>query len=995
MTKAALPRWGAMLAFWPRMRSASATRPRKGISVQLFIALAIICSTALLGSVLAWQNYHSVRSIMVSAAGDSALQLSRALRERARLLIEPPRNVLHLLAYSPLAHDTTLQQRLDHLPLLVESLNANDMLSAIYVGYPNGEFMLLRELNSPQIKERFAAPSGSEFLVQTISVNPDGAMVGEWRFYDQQLGLLQASVRPDYQFDPRSRPWFTQAATHSDSVIIKPYRFFTTGQAGITLAQRAEPNGAIIGMDVAIDDLNSELTSLQITPSAKVAVISGDGTVVAYPDLHRLLNDSDITSLPHIDELGVSSLSDVYKNQPQDGKPRLYHVNGQDWYGMRTPLLSFADVDSHVLFALPANELLHDARQALMREIIWVTGLTLLLVSAGWVLSRRISRPLRQLTEQLRDRSDFDFSTSISVTSPITEVRELDEVLGRMSRTIQDFQDIALALNHETQLDHMLDAVLEKLVDVFHVQDGAVYLIDADSRQLKLATRCSGIAYPDQLDLQPDVSDDLESVVAAVLEEQAGYLCVQLADRHHERLGVLVLRLTPDQQRNDMDRLPFSRFVHKLSGAAAVAIETRQLIEAQQRLLDAIIKLLANAIDAKSPYTGGHCERVPLLAELLLKAAMEAKGGPYADFDMSQEELYEFRIAAWLHDCGKISSPESVMDKATKLEMQYNRIHEIRMRFEVLWRDAVIEYWKGIADGGDPHTLQEALAREQAQLHDDFAFVANANIGGEFMDSEDIRHLERIGARRWWRQFDNRLGLARHEMAHLADPAPSLPVQEYLLADRPDHIVPWGERKPPVARDDPNNIWGFDMRIPTNAYNYGELYNLSIRRGTLTDEERFKINEHIVQTIIMLNSLPLPRHLKRIPEIAGNHHEKMDGTGYPRRLNQDRMSIPERVMMIADIFEALTATDRPYKPAKTLSESMGILTNMARDGHIDPELFRLFLTSGVYLDYSRQFLAPEQIDDIDVQSFLDLLHESTLDLRAKPPGDAQRYLPQT
>ncbi|MGH8466236.1 MAG: HD-GYP domain-containing protein, partial [Pseudomonas sp.] len=265
----------------------------------------------------------------------------------------------------------------------------------------------------------------------------------------------------------------------------------------------------------------------------------------------------------------------------------------------------------------------------------------------------------------------------------------------------------------------------------------------------------------------------------------------------------------------------------------------------------------------------------------------------------------------------------------------------------------------------------------QAELQEEFAFIANANIGGEFMRDEDVERLQQIGARRWFRHFDNRLGLSRDEAERLAAvPLATLPAEERLLADRIDHLVPWGERKPPVDKHDPRNLWGFDMRLPAQAYNFGELYNLGIRRGTLTEEERFKINEHIVQTIIMLNTLPLPRNLKRVPDIAGNHHEKMDGTGYPRRLRKDDMSIAERVIAIADIFEALSAADRPYKPAKTLSESLKILSAMARDQHIDAELFRLFLVSGVYREYGEQFLQREQLDAVDIRAYLAALDEA-------------------
>jgi len=195
---------------------------------------------------------------------------------------------------------------------------------------------------------------------------------------------------------------------------------------------------------------------------------------------------------------------------------------------------------------------------------------------------------------------------------------------------------------------------------------------------------------------------------------------------------------------------------------------------------------------------------------------------------------------------------------------------------------------------------------------------------------------------------------------------PALPTTERLIADKAEHIVPRNDDGNPFG----DNPYRFRMDVPAHAFNYGELYNLSIARGTLTDEDRFKINEHIVQTIILLNKLPFPRELRRVPAWAGNHHEKLDGTGYPRRLGADQLSIPERIMAIADIFEALTASDRPYKKAKTLSESIRIMSFMRNDGHVCPQLFDLFLTSGVYRDYGEQFLSPEQVDEVDVSQYL-------------------------
>jgi hypothetical protein len=223
------------------------------------------------------------------------------------------------------------------------------------------------------------------------------------------------------------------------------------------------------------------------------------------------------------------------------------------------------------------------------------------------------------------------------------------------------------------------------------------------------------------------------------------------------------------------------------------------------------------------------------------------------------------------------------------------------------------------------------------------------------------------------RHFDKRAGLSAEELRRMAEVTDALPVQEHLLADLPEHVVPWGERKPAVEKDNPANLHGFDMALPANERNMGELYNLGIRRGTLTEEDRFKINDHIVQTLVMLRSLPWPEHLAKVPEIAANHHEKLDGRGYPRKLTADQLGLPDRVMALADIFEALTAADRPYKSAKTVSESLRIMAFMAKDQHIDAELFRYFLHSGLWQTFADRFMLPAQRDAVDVAALEALL----------------------
>ena len=398
-----------------------------------------------------------------------------------------------------------------------------------------------------------------------------------------------------------------------------------------------------------------------------------------------------------------------------------------------------------------------------------------------------------------------------------------------------------------------------------------------------------------------------------------------------------------------------------------MAESIRRYQEEQKELLDSFIRLIADAIDAKSPYTAGHCKRVPEIAKMLLEEACRSEEGEFAGFRMEGEEAWEeFERGAWLHDCGKITTPEYVVDKATKLETIHNRIHEIRTRFEVLWRDREIDYYKALLRGEDRRRLEEKLRREHARLKDEFAFIARINLGGETLDMQSRERILRIAGQTWLRHFDDRLGLSEAELRRLEGvERPELPVTEPLLADRPEHRIPReGFDMEAYHRE------GFTMPVPELLYDRGELYNLTVERGTLTPEERFKINEHAILTLRMLERLPLPENMRRIPEYAGTHHEQLNGRGYPRSLKAEQLSIPDRVMAIADIFEALTATDRPYKEGKRLSAALEIMARMAAERHIDPEVFALFVHSGVYRRYAEEVLQPNQVDTVDEEELL-------------------------
>jgi HD-GYP domain-containing protein (c-di-GMP phosphodiesterase class II) len=387
-----------------------------------------------------------------------------------------------------------------------------------------------------------------------------------------------------------------------------------------------------------------------------------------------------------------------------------------------------------------------------------------------------------------------------------------------------------------------------------------------------------------------------------------------MTNHENEIIGVLQLINATSLKTREIG--PFStldqQIVESLASQAAVTLTNRQLIEAQKKLFDSFIELIASAIDEKSPYTAGHCRRVPVLTNMIAEAACNIDHGPHKDFSMTDADKYELSVAGWLHDCGKITTPEAVVDKGTKLETIVDRIEMIDTRFEILKRDAEITVLKNKlkALGEEDLGADEQLSSRLKQLDDDREFIRSCNVGGEAMADELQQRVEDIAKYKW----ENAEGKE----------------SDFLTED--------------------------------------EVYNLNIFRGTLTAEEREIINNHIVATIRMLESLPYPKHLLNVTEFAGGHHEKMDGTGYPKGLKRDEMSIQARMMGIADIFEALTAGDRPYKKAMPMSQALTILGRMKLENHIDPDLFDVFMWEKVYQKYCDEYLPEEQRDEYDLNN---------------------------
>ena len=528
----------------------------------------------------------------------------------------------------------------------------------------------------------------------------------------------------------------------------------------------------------------------------------------------------------------------------------------------------------------------------------------------------------------------------------------MDQVLSKIAR----LNEIGIALSAATNVDVLCDQILTGAMELTNSDGGSLYRMSDDKSSLEfiiVSTHSLDIhmggnsgdeikfpAIPLIVDGQPNKSNVVSSAVHDVhtinipdvyhaegfdfsgtrkFDQQTGYrtqsiLTIPLKNHHNDIIGVLQLINAKDEDTGET--LEFSiadqQLAESLASQAAVAITNNKLIEEQRELFESFIKLMASAIDEKSPYTGGHCKRVPELTMMIADACHRSNGDALEGFKMTDKDRYELTIAGWLHDCGKVTTPEYVVDKATKLETIYDRINTVDVRFEVLKREATIACMQQKIDritksaSADCSDLEKDLQAKVNQLNDDRDFIRKSNVGGEFMDEDLQQRVKDIAEYRW------------------TDPE------------------------------------GANVKF----FNDNEVENLTIAKGTLTDVEREVIQNHMAVTIKMLSKLPFPKHLKNVPEYAGGHHERMDGKGYPNGLTRDQMSLQARMMGIADIFEALSASDRPYKTGKPLTECLRILGFMKKDHHVDPDIFDVFVRDKVYMRYAEEFLPKNQIDQV-------------------------------
>ena len=693
------------------------------------------------GGILIWQNYLSSKKIVLFAANRAYDQVVQEVSDDFKHTYQPVFQTVHLLSMTPVMSASTLNERLQELGILSTALQNRTELSGLQVGYANGDYFIIRPVSSERIRTLFQAPEKAGYVVDHVNTDPvSGQRLLVRIYYDDKLWEILRNDPEPTEYDPRLRPWYKQANSTSQVSAVEPYMFYFLKEIGTTVAYNPSGLEAVIAADVTLHQISDTLNKYLLTPNSKIALVSPEGYVLGYNDPAQMIIslDNDRFRIAHIAELGSGVLEFVHNNKLLKPGSLKFRYNQEEWLGdVRTLNVSgIKGRDSTLVMISPSSELLADAIKMVKRSLLVTLIILLLSIPVASVVAVMISKALKALAGEAVLISRFDFARPIKIRSKIREVDELAQSMDLMKSTISRFLTLVKSLTAEQNFDAMLEQISRETMSVSQAGGVLTCLVDEETNTLKpgvLFEQAEGLVDVRGL---PTLSLDSESeLVKAVHEKEMHYFrlskeqddemggllsmfvvdellitALPLQNRQEEVIGLLCLlnqatgreggKGGPEDERLD--------FVRTFSGFAAVSLESRQLLEMQKRLMDSFMHLLAGAIDAKSPYTGGHCQRVPVITKMLARAACDDEG-LFKDYQLDEEGWEAVHLAGWLHDCGKVTTPEYVVDKSTKLETIYDRIHEVRTRFEVLKRDAEIRCWEQIAEGGDKAELRAAL----------------------------------------------------------------------------------------------------------------------------------------------------------------------------------------------------------------------------------------------------------------------------------------------
>ncbi|AIW15914.1 HD domain-containing phosphohydrolase [Vibrio tubiashii] len=927
--------------------------------------------TLLIGAILVVLSDYHTNKLLSKNALDLSHNNRLKIESSFQLSMSPVVNTLDLISSSSLIQSTILPaQEQEWLYSIKETFERLPYLTSLYYASDKGTFTILRPVTNDAERERLGAPENSTFMLGFTNMQG----VRERQFYSSTLTLLSSKVdQPEVRFDARSRPWFISALSQTDIQLTEPYRFYRLGSYGVTLSRRSYDGQHIIAADTTLSNLSTSMQSLMLSEATQLVLLDSQMNILA----HQGLGWDE--RMPFIEPEKLQTTIFNRFTQPVTS-PAVEEVEwqGESWIRTLTPVTLDEEITLYLAEATPRRILLADILSLRKQQIITSLMLLILGTVAVWRASLHLSSPIKSLAQKTYSISQFSFNKNVYCESHILEINELNQAIKLMENTISDLLALLAETAKSVDIDEVIERLLKHCATVTQTELVTMLVVEQNEQQKYQFVKPEQASIASTNNWQwiqqriqsPEIQANLSkpyTIALGASPDGCHWFLFPIHDKSDQLIRVLLIGYDTPPGTTQTARHPFVRQLIKF---AAIAAENIVHVKERQAFLEAIPELLASAIDTKSPYTSGHCQRVPYLTEALTQA-LENNQEQFANFRLDKEEWEALRLAGWLHDCGKITTPEFVVDKATKLETLYDRIHEVRMRFELLKQEAHTHYWQTLAGGGEQQEAIQQRDETLQQLDEEFEFVARCNLGSEWMDDAALARLDTIAQRTWTRTLSDRIGISWLELSRHGESQETLPVTESLLADKPVHLVPWVEgHYPPEQWTERYNL------VPSPyQYNRGERHNLAIRAGTLNSEERFMINDHIIQTQRFLSALPLPHHLREVPDIAGNHHERIDGRGYPRGLSGDQLSIPARVMALADVFEALTSSDRPYKKAKSLTEAHNIMLKMATSGHLDPDIYLVMLENKLDIYYAKKFLLEEQQSEVDRNALIEELRQ--------------------
>ncbi|WP_428775864.1 HD domain-containing phosphohydrolase [Vibrio sp.] len=939
---------------------------KRRYSLSIHITSLFLVLTTLVGVVLIYVSYQHAQQLLSGSVREISHENSLKLQSAFKQSTGPIFTTLDFMALSPVVESSAPPiEETRFLASLGLIFQRNIHLTSLYFANELGEFTIIRPLRTNLDRARFEAPDKATMLINVTNLSG----LNEFFFLDgnyEQIGFRHGDAS---QFNPTIRPWFVNADRDGEIRVTEPYFFYFLRTTGISLSRRSISGEQVVGADFTIDSLSRQVNAIALSDSSKLVLFDNKFRALAQHqaglDLSREAEDTQ----KRLEASVFKPILNRISSQPLFETVQRDNIN---WSVTLTPVNLSQHVRLLLAEANPQEDLL--ANLISLRDKQMTIAIILLLSSivVVWVVANRLTNPLHKLVQLTEHIARFNFRKTRYPRSMIKEVSDLTQSIELMEHTLHDLLGLLRDTASNTDVEVLAKTITHQSFLVTKAETVVLYMYSEEQQQFEIASTHAII--PFKIDINEFLTDTawlstklkLGEVIHLnrddnSLSRHKDYLynsdiyLFPLLSPAGDLIGVLNLGYERPISGEQQDKHALLR---ELLHFAEIAKDNINQLQQQRELFTAFVRATARAIDTKSFHQTHHCERIPELVNMLAEAA-ELDDQYFPRFGLTRDQKQELTLSAWLHDCGKIATPEYILDKATRLETVYDRIHEVRMRFEVMKLQAEVNYWQDLHEGGDKGELEQTLTERLQQLDQDFAFVAQCNNARHPLTDEDIIRLGQISKMEWKRTLDDQLGVSLMELQRAGEPS-RLPCWEPLLADKPVHRFPWPDPREVIQLQNNYSIQPGDWR-----FDRGELHNLTVRSGTLTEEERFVINLHAVETEQILSALPYPNSLSHIPNIVAGHHERMDGKGYPVGIKEEQLSIPARILALADVFEALTSGERPYKQGKTLDQAVEVMTEMATSGHIDPKLYIVFLENQLDQQYAERFLPDSQHIEFD------------------------------